>query len=191
VGVYALFIPTIGGLTEIGILRDLYIQQKNGNALSMLGIRYGYLLLIAVLVMGIISNLKRFLPSPNITTLIALIFNSTLLVLLCNEFIHWMDIGGFANEYKLGLSIIFAVYALAMIITGISKKLKHIRMGGIILFGITLCKVLFYDLASLSTISKTIALIVLGVIMLIASFLYNKFKDSIFGNETETMVDNG
>jgi uncharacterized membrane protein len=190
VGLYALFVALIGGLTEIGILRDLYIQQKNGNALSMLGIRYGYLLLIAMLLLGIISNLKRFLPSPNITKLIALIFNSTLLVLLCNEFIHWMDIGGFTNEYKLGLSIIFAVYALAMIITGISKKMKHIRMGGIILCGITLCKVLFYDLASLSTISKTIVLIVLGVIMLIASFLYNKFKDSIFGNEAETMVDN-
>ena len=189
VGLYALFVALIGGLTEIGILRDLYIQQKNGNALSMLGIRYGYLLLIAMLLLGIISNLKTFLPSPNITKLIALIFNSTLLVLLCNEFIHWMDIGGFTNEYKLGLSIIFAVYALAMIITGISKKLKHIRMGGIILFGITLCKVLFYDLASLSTISKTIVLIVLGVIMLIASFLYNKFKDSIFGNEAETTVE--
>jgi uncharacterized membrane protein len=191
VGVYALFIALIGGLTEIGILRDLYIQQKNGNALSMLGIRYGYLLLIAVLVLGIISNLKRFLPSPNITKLIALIFNATLLVLLCNEFIHWKDIGGFANEYKLGLSIIFAVYALAMIITGISKKLKHIRMGGIILFGITLCKVLFYDLSALSTISKTIVLIVLGIIMLIASFLYNKFKDSIFGNEPETNLEKG
>jgi uncharacterized membrane protein len=186
VGVYALFIALIGGLTEIGILRDFYIQQKNGNALSMLGIRYGYFLLIAVLLLGIISNLKRFLPSPNTTKLSALIVNATLLVLLCNEFIHWMDIGGFANEYKLGLSIIFAVYALAMIITGISKKLKHIRVGGIILFGITLSKVLFYDLSALSTISKTIVLIVLGVIMLIASFLYNKFKDSIFGNETET-----
>jgi len=44
---------------------------------------------------------------------------------------------------------------------------------------------LFYDLASLSTISKTIVLIVLGVIMLIALFLYNKFKDWIFGNDAE------
>jgi uncharacterized membrane protein len=155
----------------------------------MLGIRYGYFLLIAALVLGIASNLKKFMPSANTTKLIALVFNTTLLALLCNEFIHWMDIGGYSNQYKLGLSIIFAVYALALVITGISKKLKHIRMGGIILFGITLCKVLFYDLSSLSTISKTVVLIVLGVIMLIASFLYNKFKDSIFGNEAETNVD--
>ncbi len=189
VGLYALFIALIGGLTEIGILRDLYIQNKSLNTVSMLGIRYGYFLLVAALVLGIASNLKTFLPSANITKLITLVFNTTLLVLLCNEFIHWMDIGGYSNQYKLGLSIIFAVYALALIITGISKKLKHIRMGGIILFGITLCKVLFYDLSSLSTISKTVVLIVLGVIMLIASFLYNKFKDSIFGNETETTVE--
>ena len=191
VGIYALFIALIGGLTEIGILRDLHLQQNSENTLSMLGIRYGYFLLIAALVLGITSNLKTFLLSPNTTKLTALVFNSTLLVLLCNEFIHWMDIGGYSNQYKLGLSIIFAVYALALVITGISKKLKHIRMGGIILFGITLCKVLFYDLSSLSTISKTVVLIVLGVIMLIASFLYNKFKDSIFGNETETNVDKG
>lgn len=191
VGLYALFIALIGGLTEISILRDLYVQKKSGNMLFMLGIRYGYFLLIAALILGIISNLKTFSPSPKTTISSALIFNTTLLVLLCNEFIHWMDIGGYSNQYKLGLSIIFAVYALALVINGISKKLKHIRMGGIILFGITLCKVLFYDLSSLSTISKTIVLIVLGVIMLIASFLYNKFKDSIFGNEAETIADKG
>lgn len=185
VGLYALFIALIGGLTEIGILRDLYLQNKGGNASTMLGIRYGYFLLLAGLMMGIVSNLKTFLPSPNTTKIGAIIFNSTLLVLLCNEFIHWMDIGGYSNQYKLGLSIIFAVYALALVITGIKKKLKHIRIDGIILFGITLCKVLFYDLASLSTISKTVVLIVLGVIMLIASFLYNKFKDSIFGDEIQ------
>jgi ABC-type branched-subunit amino acid transport system substrate-binding protein len=114
-----------------------------------------------------------------------------LLVTLKNDFGQALAAGFKDAAPKLGLSIIFAVYALAMIITGISKKLKHIRMGGIILFGITLCKVLFYDLSALSTISKTIVLIVLGIIMLIASFLYNKFKDSIFGNEAETMVDNG
>jgi len=187
IGLYALFIALVGGLTEIGILRDLYIQKKIGAALPVFGIRYGYCLLIVTLLLGILYNMKTFLPSANTTRLIALVFNTTLLVLLCNEFIHWMDIGGYANQYKLGLSIIFAVYALFMVTVGIKKQLKHVRMGGIILFGITLCKVMFYDLASLSTISKTIVLIVLGVIMLIASFLYNKFKDSIFGNEAEKM----
>jgi len=36
-----------------------------------------------------------------------------------------------------------------------------------------------YDISNLSTISKTIVLIILGLLLLIISFLYNKFKDKI------------
>jgi uncharacterized membrane protein len=97
-----------------------------------------------------------------------------------------MDIGGYTNQYKLGLSIIGGAYALVLIFVGIRKKQKHLRISAMVLLGITLVKLFFYDLSSLSTISKTVVLLVLGMIMLMASFLYNKFKDSIFGNEAET-----
>jgi uncharacterized membrane protein len=93
-----------------------------------------------------------------------------------------MDLGGYSNQYKLGLSIIGGLYALTLVAVGIMKAKRHLRITGIFLLSITLAKVLFYDLASLSTVSKTIVLIILGVIMLAASFLYNKFKDKIFGD---------
>ena len=186
IGVYALFIALVGGLTEIGLLRTQYLQQKSGNALSMLGFRYLYFLFIAILLTGITRSLKQFPLSQNSKRLSSAIFNLTLLSLLCNEFIHWMDIGGYTNQYKLGLSIIGGAYALVLIFVGIRKKQKHLRIGAMVLLGITLVKLFFYDLSSLSTISKTVVLLVLGMIMLMASFLYNKFKDSIFGNEAET-----
>jgi len=186
IGVYTLFIALVGGLTEIGLLRTQYLQHKSGNALSMLGFRYLYFLIIAVLLTGIATSLKQFPLAQNSKRLSSAIFNLTLLSLLCNEFIHWMDIGGYANQYKLGLSIIGGAYALVLIFIGIRKKQKHLRIGAMVLLGITLVKLFFYDLSSLSTISKTVVLLVLGMIMLMASFLYNKFKDSIFGNEAET-----
>ncbi|MEJ7676785.1 MAG: hypothetical protein WKG06_02685 [Segetibacter sp.] len=52
-----------------------------------------------------------------------------------------------------------------------------------ILFSVTLFKLFFYDLASLSTISKTIVLVLLGILLLFASFLYNKYKDLLAGKE--------
>ena len=186
IGVYALFIALVGGLTEIGLLRTQYLQHKSGNALSMLGFRYLYFLFIAVLLTGITRSLKQFPLTQNSKRLGSAIFNLTLLSLLCNEFIHWMDIGGYTNQYKLGLSIIGGAYALVLIFVGIRKKQKHLRIGAMVLLGITLVKLFFYDLSSLSTISKTVVLLVLGMIMLMASFLYNKFKDSIFGSEAET-----
>jgi len=96
-----------------------------------------------------------------------------------------MDILGYTNQYKLGLSIIAGLYALTLIFIGIRNKKKHLRINAIILLGATLVKVFFYDLASLTTIAKTIVLIILGVILLIASFLYNKFKHALFEDEKE------
>ncbi len=91
-----------------------------------------------------------------------------------------MDIFGFNDSHKLGLSILWGIYALFLIVLGIIKKKKHLRIGAITLFAGTLIKLFFYDIAELDTISKTIVFVSLGVLLLIISFLYNKYKDLIF-----------
>ncbi|MBT8290297.1 MAG: DUF2339 domain-containing protein, partial [Muriicola sp.] len=48
-------------------------------------------------------------------------------------------------------------------------------------FSITLIKLVFYDLANLNTLAKTGLFVVLGVLLLIISFLYNKFRSRIWG----------
>ena len=48
----------------------------------------------------------------------------------------------------------------------------------IVLFSVTILKLFLYDMADMSTIAKTIVMIILGVLMLTASFLYNKVKKS-------------
>jgi len=49
-----------------------------------------------------------------------------------------------------------------------------------VLFAVTLIKLFFYDIAELDTISKTVVFLSLGILLLIISFLYNKYKDLIF-----------
>ncbi|MEP5635471.1 MAG: DUF2339 domain-containing protein, partial [Maribacter dokdonensis] len=86
---------------------------------------------------------------------------------------------GSNQSYKLGLSILWGVYALLLIALGIWKKKKYLRVGAIVLFSITLIKLFFYDNSSLNTIAKTIVFVSLGVLLLIISFLYNKYKHII------------
>jgi uncharacterized membrane protein len=86
---------------------------------------------------------------------------------------------GYIEVYKSGLSILWGVYAFIFISYGIWKKKKHIRIGAMLLFAITLIKLVFYDLSHLETIPKTIVFVLLGVLLLIISFLYNKFKHFI------------
>jgi hypothetical protein len=171
------------GLNAIGDIRQFYLHSHTGEAIWMLGVRYLCFAFLALQMMILRKNQVTYFNTPDANRIYATFLNVVLLTTICNEFIHWMDVYGYTNQYKLGLSIICGLYALALVTVGIMKKQKHLRISGIMLFGATLVKLFFYDLVSLSTISKTIVLIILGVILLIASFLYNKFKDTIFGDE--------
>ena len=90
-----------------------------------------------------------------------------------------MDIQKYSASNKLALSILWGIYALLLIMLGIWKKKKHLRIGAIALFAVTLIKLFFYDISSMATISKTIVFVSLGVLLLIISFLYNKYKHLI------------
>ena len=110
-------------------------------------------------------------------------FYISLLCILNAEVITWTNILGYRDSHKLGLSILWGSYALMLIIVGIYQHKKHLRIGAIVLFGITLTKLFFYDIAELNTISKTVVFVSLGILMLIVSFLYNKYKSLIFDSE--------
>lgn len=74
---------------------------------------------------------------------------------------------------------------------GIRARQKYLRVSAIVLFSFTLIKLFFYDIDSFNTISKTIVMIVLGILLLITSFLYNKFKDTILPSDDGDDDDGG
>ena len=129
---------------------------------------------IALPVWGLKKDMELFPGKPVGNRLLSIGFNALFLGLICNEFIHWMDVLGYANQYKLGLSIIAGLYALVLIVIGLLKNRKHDRISGMSLMGITLIKILFYDMANMGNISRTMVLIVMGLILLMASYMYNK-----------------
>jgi uncharacterized membrane protein len=91
--------------------------------------------------------------------------------------------GGSAQSNKLGLSILWGIYSFALIALGIWKRRVYLRIAAIVLFGITLIKLFFYDIRNLDTISKTIVFLALGALLLGISFLYNKYRDVLYGGD--------
>lgn len=122
--------------------------------------------------------------APNLSFIVFsdFVLYATVLWIVSSELLTWIDIFQYPDAYKLGLSILWGIYALLLIVLGIYKKKKHLRIGAIVLFAGTLIKMFFYDVANLDTISKTIVFVTLGILLLIISFLYNKFKDAIFAD---------
>ena len=177
--VYVVMVFVSSGLMSIGDLRRAYLNDKTA-VIWLLVPRYFFLMMLGLLIFFMRKNWMEWFNNCKTEKYFSYFFNLTVLTFLCNEFVHWMDVMGYENQYKLGLSIIAGTYSLLLISYGIYARKAYLRVSAIVLLSITLAKVIFYDLATFTTVSKTIVLIILGVIMLAASFLYNKYKHVLF-----------
>ncbi len=163
------------GLYEISELRQSYLYE--GSKEYFVGgpfyiyIRYISLALCAVLLFALHKIIR-----PNYPKVFELLLAGTILWIASAEFINLSDLFGATSTYKIGLSILWGVFSLLLVGIGIGQKKRHLRVAGIALFGLTLVKLFLYDLVDLDTIAKTIVLVSLGILLLIISFLYNKFQ---------------
>jgi hypothetical protein len=183
-----LFAAQTYGLGELGDLRYSYIDGHYSKyfdvSINYILIRYPLWAAAGFALWAIFKNAKTQLENTKFHVFLEAVIHISILNFLSNELVTWLDIAGYQDIFKLGLSILWSVYSLILVSLGIYKKKKHLRIFALVLFGITLAKLFLYDISNLSTISKTIVLIILGLLLLIISFLYNKFKDKI-GDETK------
>lgn len=86
-----------------------------------------------------------------------------------------------ANELfdKAGLTIVWAVSSFAMIWLGMKYSYKPLRITALFLFGITLIKLFMFDIRDIAPGGKIIAFILLGVLLLVISFMYQRLKKII------------
>jgi uncharacterized membrane protein len=75
-----------------------------------------------------------------------------------------------------GISVLWSLFALALLLAGIRKAAAPLRYVGLALFTVVAAKVFFVDLAHLDQIYRIIAFVVLGVLLLCGSFLYLKYR---------------
>ena len=188
---FVLFVFIAEGLYVLSDLRGSYLNQTLAEYYTIgnfnIGIRYVSFVFVALSLASIAAYFKKDFMQPLSTSIhigSELFLHTIILWIASSELISWMDMMHFSQSNKLGLSILWGIYALFLIGLGIWKKKNYLRIGAIILFSITLLKLFFYDIAALDTIAKTIVFVSLGILLLIISFLYNKFKHLIAeGNE--------
>ena len=187
INAYVMFFFLVDGLLVLSDLRvswlikDEYFVRGGFN----IGIRYISIALFGVMLYTNKKYLNVKFISLNFSKIYDLTLHLCAIWVASSELVHWMDIfrSDSTEAYKLGLSIFWGLYALFLIILGISQKKKHLRIAAIALFAVTLLKLFFYDISELATIAKTIVFVSLGILLLIISFLYNKYKHLIFDED--------
>ena len=75
------------------------------------------------------------------------------------------------------LSATWAAYAAALTAAGIKRKYAPVRYLAIVVFGITVLKVFIVDFSQLDSVYRIVSSVVLGLLLLAASYLYQRQND--------------
>jgi uncharacterized membrane protein len=185
-GTIAILAFLIQSLNVMGELRGSFLNQlltdpypRSHFYLWLRYVSYPFAGLVLIFLYRTHKQDFMYSDTMNLGVLFDCLLHLTILWIAGSELITWMDILKFSQSHQLGLSILWGVYALFVIVLGIWKKKKYLRIGAIALFGVTLYKLFFFDISDLDTIAKTIVFVSLGLLLLIISFLYNKYKHMI------------
>jgi uncharacterized membrane protein len=83
------------------------------------------------------------------------------------------------------VTLLWLLTAVVIFVLGVRQKSNPLRMTGITLMGITLLKLVVLDSLTFSLIQKVIAYLILGVLLLLVSYFYQKYKNQLFQDSPE------
>lgn len=181
---YTLILYFLGtGLSILTELRESYLNPDLAPNFDVsifhIIIRYVAYLFFALLIYSTYRFVTTSINNKILNKTFEIVLSISTIWICSSELINWLSLSGSTEVYKHGLSILWGAFSLVLIGYGIWKKKKHLRITAMVLFAGTLFKLFFYDLTNLETVPKTIVFLSIGVLLLVVSFLYNKYKHII------------
>jgi uncharacterized membrane protein len=87
------------------------------------------------------------------------------------------NISGIEQQFtKAGLTILWGISSFVMIWLGMKHRYKPLRIISISLFAVSLVKLFAFDITNIGPGGKIAAFILLGIILLVVSFMYQRLK---------------
>ena len=100
-----------------------------------------------------------------------------------NFFTLWLLSAEVINYFDtpLALTALWAIYAVALLVVGMIKQWRLVRLSALALIAIPTIKVFVYDVFALTQLYRIIAFTGLGVLLLASAYLYQRYSKSIRG----------
>lgn len=153
----------------------------------------GVVLLLAVMAQAIGTIRAHVAGFRNIINPLVLFFVAAIVLVFSIE-LNSICLFAFHNSYpedivrrqysKAGLTIIWALCSFIIMWLGMRHRVRPLRFASLGLFLLALVKLFLFDIAGLSEGGKIGAFILLGVLLLVISFMYQKLKRIIFDDQT-------
>ncbi len=72
------------------------------------------------------------------------------------------------------MSALWGGLGLALLIVGLKRDSRALRLGGLGLLAVSLGKLFLYDLATLSSVTRALSFLAVGAVLLLGAFFYQR-----------------
>ena len=80
---------------------------------------------------------------------------------------------------QMSLSVVWGIYAIAILSIGFWRRVRPLRLSSLGLFGLTALKLVIIDMAKVEEVYRIVSFLVLGILMIGASYLYHRVEKSL------------
>jgi len=88
---------------------------------------------------------------------------------------------GLRNAQNLSLTAVWTIYAVILLVVGIVKRWRSVRLGALALLAVSIVKVFAYDVFKLDMGYRIGAFVGLGLLLLVSAYLYQRYSKVIKG----------
>jgi len=161
------------------IVNDAYRPSQPANLFVWIST---LLLILHTLFIGSVYYRKESLQAKlsGKTTIYLSILSTLFLLVITYNLLEQLSM---SDNLSAGFSVALGIAGFAQMSIGMRLHTKRIRIISLCTFGLVLAKLLIHDLWLLSAAGKVVVFILLGIMFLVLSFLYQKLKAVLFDDE--------
>ena len=116
-----------------------------------------------------------FMVFLNIIVTLATVFVARLLLVQCG-----------VEDFSAGLSLSLALAGVGQMVAGMRMHRKDLRVISLVTFALVIGKLIIYDLWKMPAVGKIVTFIILGIVLLVLSFMYQRLKNVLFDNDSNS-----
>lgn len=83
------------------------------------------------------------------------------------------------QQGQMALSVFWAMVGVGALIVGLRRDLRVVRYAALVLLGVTVTKVFLFDLATLTSVYRVVSFIALGLLLLLAAFVWQRLRPQV------------
>ena len=149
---------------------------------------------IAYIIYLIVKNIKSYPESSTVLSWFLTILVVVILSIETDNIVVWMLTNAY-NYYEIlydvhtfGYPILWGIIAMILMIWGLNRKEALLRQISLVFFGLIIVKFYAYDVWKMSQTGRIISFVLLGVILLLVSFLQQKIRTLVRNDDKPEAV---